>query len=672
VDGIPINDLYSTDVDLSSIPVTNIARIVVNRGSSSALYGTDGAVGSVNVVTRKPGKPFVDTTLRLGPTGNQSLSLAHGAPVGRFYYWMTASAEEMGGFVPSARLDEATRRSWFDKAMRYDLFGVAYDDVAFPAKAQYLGETGRWDHHELNTFNASAKAGYRLFDGWEIGVSGAVFSREGMTNTYQAAAISDYNAANDKWRVNRRPYFGNEFSSVKDFALRNRAFVWPVNWRATLSPYLDGKAGNFSLRVAPFFFLGHGEQEGYAATDHSFTKGPAALFTDRRDPLAYDPFRDIKTYGSYGLRLLPSYGLGHHRLSGSLHWRTDLYEESGRAVSGAISPNIAGLVGMGEYPVSELSAQRLSLALEYEGRFFERLKVAAGVSYDAQKMGTFRRRDGMDFGGHYVVRETGLVWGTRDSLNPVAGLVYDAIRRRLRFRVAGSMKTRFPTLGDYEKVADESLDRELKPERSYNGNAGVELFLFNQAVSLRTDYFHTTVDNRIARISSDEPPVNVDRITVQGFDTVITTRWRGLPGGLLSLESSLSHTYLHARNHDRSAEESVNKGETLEFTPEHQISAEVRLRWRFGTSLALWGTWLYGASIYVMQAAPDEFAPYSTDFFTTLRLHDPVMLNVKVSQQLLAGVELYALARNLMDDYGMDPFNPGAGRMVYCGLTASW
>ncbi|HOG44931.1 MAG TPA: Plug domain-containing protein, partial [bacterium] len=32
IDGVPINDIYSTDVDLSAIPVNTISKIVVNRG----------------------------------------------------------------------------------------------------------------------------------------------------------------------------------------------------------------------------------------------------------------------------------------------------------------------------------------------------------------------------------------------------------------------------------------------------------------------------------------------------------------------------------------------------------------------------------------------------------------------------------------------------------------
>ncbi len=233
------------------------------------------------------------------------------------------------------------------------------------------------------------------------------------------------------------------------------------------------------------------------------------------------------------------------------------------------------------------------------------------------------------------------------------------------------MKSRFPTLSDYEKVPDASFDRELKPERSYNANAGLEFFLLERAVSIRTDYFHTTVDDRIVRISSDEPPVNVERMTSQGIDTAVTATLPRL-GGLVDLDASLAHTWVHSRNHDDSDEESVNKGEWIEFSPEHHVSLDVRLQFRFGTGVTFWGTWLHGARLYVMKEAPEEFAPYSTDYFTTVRLNDPLLLNLKLSHAFLDHFEVYVLARNLLDDYGMDPFNPGAGRMFYAGATVRW
>jgi outer membrane receptor protein involved in Fe transport len=671
IDGIPMNDVYSTDLDLTSIPVMNVAKVVVNRGVSSALYGTDGAVGSINVVTRKPAELFAAARAEWGLYNNGIYNLAHGAPLGHFYYWLTGTIVTSDGFVPSAKLDAAKRREWFDRIIRYELYGKTFEELGFPAKDQYLNDTGRVDHSRMDDYNVAAKAGYAFMPGWEAGVSSAFFYREGETNTYEPGCMSDYNMAQEKWRVNRRPNFTGDQTAVKDFALRNRAFVWPEVWRVTASPYLDGHVGDFSVRLAPFFFYGHARQVGYGDTDHHLTKGYTALFTDRKDPNAYDPFWDIKNYGSYGFRLLPSYKLGAHRLSMGIHWRNDLFMEKGQALSANKSPNITALVGTSAYDASDLSAQRLSLALEYESYLFERLKLSAGVSYDAQILGDFRIRSGMDYTSHYVAADESMILGTRDSFNPVAGIVFEPVKDLLLLRAAGSIKTRFPTLGDYDKVTEESLDQDLRPERSYNANAGLEFLLFERAFSIRADYFHSTVDDRIAKLSSEEPPVNIKRLTTHGVETILTGRLP-LMFRVFDMAASVSHTYVRARNLDDSPEESVNMGDLVAFTPEHQLSLDVHLHFVTGTALDVFATYLTGARTYVMAEAPEEFAPYDTSYFTTVALNDPFMLTLKLSQTFLDHFDVYVLARNVLDDYGMDPFNPGAGRMFYGGAEARW
>ena len=48
----------ATDFDLSTVPLSGIARIEIVRGPMSALYGSDAIGGVVNIITRKPGKQW--------------------------------------------------------------------------------------------------------------------------------------------------------------------------------------------------------------------------------------------------------------------------------------------------------------------------------------------------------------------------------------------------------------------------------------------------------------------------------------------------------------------------------------------------------------------------------------------------------------------------------------
>ena len=79
---------------------------------------------------------------------------------------------------------------------------------------------------------------------------------------------------------------------------------------------------------------------------------------------------------------------------------------------------------------------------------------------------------------------------------------------------------------------------------------------------------------------------------------------------------------------------------------------------------------------YVMKSNPSSttatVGDFSTAYFKTVELHDPLMFNVKLSQKIMEKFEFYVLCKNIFDDYNADPFNPGPGRMFYVGGSAEF
>ena len=61
VDGIPVYDAsgIGSNFDIRNIPVDNVERVEILKGSQSTLYGSDAIAGVINIITRKGGtKPF--------------------------------------------------------------------------------------------------------------------------------------------------------------------------------------------------------------------------------------------------------------------------------------------------------------------------------------------------------------------------------------------------------------------------------------------------------------------------------------------------------------------------------------------------------------------------------------------------------------------------------------
>lgn len=674
VDGIPVNDVYSTDIDISTIPVINISSIIINRGAASALYGAKGAAGVINVVTARPDRLFADASVEYGQYNNLAVSFAQGMPVKKFYYWLTGSVIKSDGYKVSAALDKSERKKWFNRLVRYSMYPDAanggapytYDRVNLPAKDDYVNDTGLWDHNRHLLYNIAGRAGYSFSDDNELGVSLRYTYKTGRTSSYQANCLSDYKASSGTWTD---PLFTiTDPEDIKEAAFRNRSFVWPAIHNVGVSPYARVKYGRFDFRGNIFYTYQKAEQVGYASTDHSYVKDGALAGT------AYEPHYEIKKYTGYGCNLYPSWKLASwNRLTVGALLNVSAYREEEEALSAEESPLIAATIfGTDPYPIKELEALNFSLALEDEMVFWKRLHLTLGISYDMQYFYKFKYREALyQYEDAYIVREDPALLGTRDSFNPALGIIGDVVPDLLRLRAAGSIKTRFPNLSEYEKIVNDRRDNSLRPERAYNASTGIEFILADRKVTLRADYFYSMVDDRIVKISGGiDPPVNIDRAESQGLELLLAYAHKNV-GGIADLDLQVAYTFLHARTKDDSPEEKVNKGRYLEYTPAHQVSFDFRARFISGTAIALWGYSTVNQVAYSMKSLPDTGqSDYTTAYFEAVRLHDPVMISLKLSQEFLKHYSVFVMCKNILDDYNADPFIPGPGRMFYGGLSA--
>lgn len=99
IDGVAVYEQYYRSLDLSEIPVDNIAKITVTKGASSVLYGANTMGGVINIITKKAGnKPSATINTSWGDYNTENYSVSVGAPVGPFNFWVGYSYRDTDGF----------------------------------------------------------------------------------------------------------------------------------------------------------------------------------------------------------------------------------------------------------------------------------------------------------------------------------------------------------------------------------------------------------------------------------------------------------------------------------------------------------------------------------------------------------------------------------------------
>lgn len=132
LDGVEIGDPSRAQVtyEFGTIPVEDIDRIEVLRGPQSTLYGADAAGGVINIVTRRPTKPFEGyVASEVGTWGTAQGSAGVRGAIGRFTYGASAFGFRTDGFssFPKARggRERDGHETWSGRAQ----FGVDLTDT---------------------------------------------------------------------------------------------------------------------------------------------------------------------------------------------------------------------------------------------------------------------------------------------------------------------------------------------------------------------------------------------------------------------------------------------------------------------------------------------------------------------------------------------------------------
>lgn len=673
VDGIPIIDAFGSNMDIDNIGLLDISEIIVSRGTCSALYGARGTVGSINLIKQEPVEMYTRISAEYAEHMNYILSVSHGAPVGNFYYYLSASYDKSNGYVISKKLDREEREKWLLKLSRYDLYGFTLDDIynnpGSSAATYYLNDTGLWDHTEHEKYKISGKAGYHITPSLEIGLSSFYNYTEKKNSTYS----TDY----------RSMYNYNDYTGEMDWQLPdankilgNMSSLWPEYYDYAAAPYINYNNGDFKIKGNIYYyqqsntFLAYADpQEHVLAFNRDKTTMTWSMWTSR----------------CYGFNIYPSYKFSSWNklnIAASFYISDHLEEE--QAYNDESIDTIEDY-GTRKYKMLFIEAGYLTIAAEDEIKIMKNIEMTLGISYDAQNLAEFTKKRAVDGNtdmiDQYIAADDSTIWGTRDSFNPVAGILYEPVMNLLTLRASVSRKTSFPTLQAYTKTENyyqESAagrDVKIKPEKSINGNAGFELSFIEGRLKWGTDYFFSRYDDKIVRMYimrlDDYIYRNMDAVVIHGAETKFDLDWQDILE-TADIGLSLTYTYIFARNLSDVENSFINKGAKLENLPEHKITFDFRTHFKTNTDLVIFGYFEYNQIQYTMASRPETTDEFSTSYFYAQQIHNPLFIDIKLSQVIYYNYELYVMCRNLLDDYVADPFNPGPGRTFVFGVKAEF
>jgi iron complex outermembrane recepter protein len=99
VDGRRVNEIDLSGTDWAQIPVEQIERIEVLRGSGSVLYGDNAVGGVINIITKSPSqRPTAGGGLTLGSYDRYKLDAQAGGGLGKAALSLFASIEDTDGY----------------------------------------------------------------------------------------------------------------------------------------------------------------------------------------------------------------------------------------------------------------------------------------------------------------------------------------------------------------------------------------------------------------------------------------------------------------------------------------------------------------------------------------------------------------------------------------------
>ncbi len=375
MDGIPVSIPYEGQINLSDIPVQNIARIKLIKGVSSVLYGPNGMGGVINVITRQGEERRSFSAQYEGSQyATHNIQVGHGWKKGPLSYYAAFSHRESNGY-PLARTFT------LPDSVLASMQASPANPPSLP-NVPFAPDSGSRDNSDYSRTSFTLTSALELNSNNTLGVS-----FEHYNNQYGIPPAPVYREHKKGF------YYFPRYWRFKD-------------WNRTMVNVLEESKISNSLTVKGRFFYDKYDNLLAAYDDPSYTTqnriGPAS-----GDSLYDDHDFGFSTYAFWK-------GIPKNELRASFNFRRDVHKST-----------------FANSPTDRMSADTWSLGIEDEIQLSNRLTLTPGISFDTlNKRERYQQSTSLEPGQdvHSVSPQIGLRYAASARVS-----LFGSVGRKMRF-----------------------------------------------------------------------------------------------------------------------------------------------------------------------------------------------------------------------------------------------
>ncbi len=232
VDGVPIYEPYFNSFDLKTFSTSSLESVKVIKGASSVLYGANTLGGIIELVTQRPGQPFLKLKSSFAENRTTFLSASAGMGINKWAVLTNFNWDQSDGFKYSENGERKTRS--LSNFNRKDWTGKLYFHPSEDSEIMAEVLVTDSNYGIPPAISSDIKARYWLFDDWKriqtnLGYSTAILgdgifkARAYYVHHYNV--LQDYSAPNlavKRWESTyKNSSFGANLTGEKPLGERN-------------------------------------------------------------------------------------------------------------------------------------------------------------------------------------------------------------------------------------------------------------------------------------------------------------------------------------------------------------------------------------------------------------------------------------------------------------------